>query len=330
MERAREILNELNALVNGPVIGRQTRDRLTQLWEQHGLLKVPSEQFEQTVLEIPVYAGSNSNVCGLMSALRPHSCVGVHMVILQGSLATGEEIAYSDFDALVVLRDTTFSDPRKLLATIVRLQQLSRFISLQDPLQHHGWFVTTEKLLQHHYDDFFPVEIFRHAAAVFPASDVLRLKLSVVRDPAAYRYQLNSTVNAIVKELNSGQYLNNLYEFKSALSKFMLLPALYVQCRDSLGVYKKDSFTLAKRDFSAAAWQIMDEVSQRRIQWQQEMAEWRRWLILLHPSWTRKMSKRLAPALPKELYREAVVKSSKMLTFANLIQERVKAIDGEK
>jgi hypothetical protein len=330
MDKARSILIGLNSLVNAPNWGKQSRERLNTICTEHALFEVQSEAFQSLEVQISRYEGMNPNVLGMMRALQSRNAVGIHSVILQGSLATDEEIAYSDFDALVVLRDSVFADARSLLSVIDELQLLSRYLTLQDPLQHHGWFVTTEKLLQNHFDDFFPVEIFKHSRLLYPDNPTLGLKLKVTREPNAYSHQLASTIRAIEKELDSGQYVKNLYELKSTLSKFMLLPALYVQLRDGKGVYKKDSFEAARRDFSASEWKIMGEISDIRSAWKQDLSAPRRWLISFHPSWTRKVAKHLAPAVPPRLKEEVLTNSGKMQTFARLISERARIIHAER
>ena len=50
----------------------------------------------------------------------------------------------------------------------------------------------------------------------------------------------------------------------------MLLPALYVQQRDSKAVFKKFSFEKAKADFKNEEWEIMNEVSAIRQRWNQK------------------------------------------------------------
>ena len=58
--------------------------------------------------------------------------------IIHGSLGTDEDIAYSDFDALVIIRQIAFRDPRLLADICQKLTDLQRIMFLQDPLQHHG------------------------------------------------------------------------------------------------------------------------------------------------------------------------------------------------
>ncbi|MCB9192429.1 MAG: nucleotidyltransferase domain-containing protein [Flavobacteriales bacterium] len=324
MDSARKLLNELNSWVNSPLRGESSK-KFQDICEAHDALSI--QQFGESIqITIPLYDGKNKNVLGLVHALQKEQ--GISSVILQGSLATDEEIPYSDFDALVIIEDAVFNNPKVLLSLVVRLQLLSRYIYQHDPLQHHGWFVTTEKLLNHHLDDFFPAVIFDHSRMLYPAR-ASELKLNLVKDPSAFHYHLNNTVAGIEREITSGQYLNNMYELKSTLSKFMLLPALYMQVCKGEGVYKKDSFELAKVDFTAEEWNIMDEISTIREDWNQNMAGWRKWMITTHPSWSRKMAKRVAPKVAADLQASVKDKSTKMLTFARLMLERAKATNGQ-
>ena len=81
----------------------------------------------------------------------------------------------------------------------------------------------------------------------------------------------------------------------------MLLPALYVQARDRRGIYKKESFDLARVDFDSADWAIMDEVSEIRTNWGYEMSAFKRW-IMSHPHFlSRYFAKRLGPQIPERI-----------------------------
>ena len=55
------------------------------------------------------------------------------------------KIKYSDFDALVIIADATFESANTLAKLCQELNQLSQHFYQYDPLQHHGWFVLTEK-----------------------------------------------------------------------------------------------------------------------------------------------------------------------------------------
>lgn len=47
----------------------------------------------------------------------------------------------------------------------------------------------------------------------------------------------------------------------------MLLPAIYLQIKHPEGVFKKESFDLLRKELTAAEYQVMDDVSGIRSEW---------------------------------------------------------------
>ena len=134
-----------------------------------------------------------------------------------------------------------------------------------DPLQHHGWFVLTEKELDDFPTRYFPPSLFEYAKCLIgnnrfqihyqnPANDT-RLQLFI-----SYCNHLLSNINRIEQNLN-------YYEVKSLLSGFMLLPSVYLQLNSPEGVFKKDSFNLLKGALRQEEYEIMNQVSEIRANW---------------------------------------------------------------
>jgi predicted nucleotidyltransferase len=225
----------------------------------------------------------------------------LYAAILHGSLGTGEVVNYSDFDALVIIRNAVFEDASRLARVAKRLFEARRFMYEQDPLQHHGWFVVPEVALLDWPEDYLPVAVLKRSSRL-GSCGVDRLWVRPTEDRERMQKGFEELAGAVKQDLETGQYLRNLYRFKSLLSKAMLLPALYVQARDGHGVFKSNSFDLARRDFDAATWGIMDRISAIR----------RDWPVVVPPSlpavmWYRpgflgeKLRRRFAPAIPQNL-----------------------------
>ena len=90
---------------------------------------------------ITPYTGSNRYALGMKEYLAANLAGELFDVLVHGSLGTGEEIAYTDFDALVILKDQVFDSPGRLRNVAMKLSRARRFMYEFDPLQHHGWFV---------------------------------------------------------------------------------------------------------------------------------------------------------------------------------------------
>ena len=81
----------------------------------------------------------------------------------------------------------------------------------------------------------------------------------------------------------------------------MLLPALYIQARYGKGIFKKYSFSEAKKDFSHQEWDIMDQVSVLREEWSYNILSIKRYLISRVNPLSRFFAKKYAPRIPFHL-----------------------------
>src|SRR5262245_25938389 len=111
-------------------------------------------------LEIEPYSRRHPQVLEMQEYLRHHLEESLAEAVVHGSLGTGEEMAYSDFDALVVLRDVVFDSSSLLVYTARRLHAARSIMYRMDPLQHHGWFVLAESHLKQYPVTYFPPELF--------------------------------------------------------------------------------------------------------------------------------------------------------------------------
>ena len=232
--------------------------------------------------------------------------VGEHLgdaaafALVHGSVATGEEVAYSDLDALVVLKDEAVADPRRLAKAGRLLHRARRLMYAFDPLQHHGWFVLTESDLRCLCDAHFTPAVLRHSALIYPS---IPFDIEVAtRDSSRETYAAFSHLSSgLERRIGSGKLPQNLYELKVMLSQFMLLPAMYLQVRDGEGVWKGYSFELSRYDFRDGSWEAMETASDIRWRWPHEH-DWQR------PEWpepiAKRMTRRTAPPIPVSIGRQ--------------------------
>ena len=249
---------------------------------------------------VEVYEGKNPHVFKMMAYLEKYLNDDLVGAYVHGSLGTYEEIAYSDFDALIILKNEVFQSPKRLVTAARKLNAARSIMFDFDPLQHHGWFVLTEADLRYYCNSYFPVELFSHAKSLFDDKG-LELQISLRESNYETRRAFEEMADAIIQRIKRRQYPMNIYQLKSLLSQFMLLPALYIQARDERGIYKKESFKSAKVEFDSADWTIMDKVSEIRSNWNYRISGFRRW-IMSRPSYlSRYVAKKLAPKIPKGL-----------------------------
>lgn len=255
-----------------------------------------------SILQIQVgpYEGQNEHVCRMMSFLSEHLKDDLIGAYVHGSLGTDEVVAYSDFDALAILKDEAFESPERLARAIRKLNHARKIMLDFDLLQHHGWFVLTELDLKFYCNAYFPIELFKYAKSLFNDKG-LEFEISLRESSFETRRAFEKMADAIIKKIENRQYPANMYQLKGLLSQFMLLPALYVQAKDGGGVFKRESFDMARVDFDFTDWVIMDEVSEIRAGWSYEISTLKR-RLMGHPHvLSRYFVKRFAPAIPEKI-----------------------------
>jgi hypothetical protein len=256
---------------------------------------------ESIAINIDPYGGNNPFVLKMMGFLRDNLADDVHGAYVHGSLGTYEEIPYSDFDALVILRDEILSCPRHLRRVAFRLGTARSIMYEFDPLQHHGWFVLTERDLECFPEHFFPIQLFRNSKSLLPGVGT-KLRIGVRESRIEANRMFKSLGESLLRQLDRKHRPRNLYQLKSLLSRFMLLPALYIHARDGAGVFKRESFDLARVDFSTAEWGVMDEISEVRKTWEPQAAGRPPFPFSLHSALFRWLSKRYESGRPLERY----------------------------
>jgi hypothetical protein len=184
---------------------------------------------------------------------------------LHGSLGTNELINYSDFDGIVILNHQTFATTKSLYRTAILLKQSELIMKKMDPLQHHGWFIATDKDLTNFPVSYFPPALFKHCCCIHGDSELTVSYAPPSKDEAVNNFKKHC--RHLLSNLNNENYLTNYYDLKSLLSGFMLLPSFYLQIKNTEGVFKKDSFELLRQQLSVKEYEVMDVVSELRQHW---------------------------------------------------------------
>jgi hypothetical protein len=249
---------------------------------------------------VDIYEGKNCHVLKMKSYLEQNLKNDLMGAYIHGSLGTYEEIPYSDFDGLVIIKDEVFESPRRLVKVTKKLSDARSIMFDFDPLQHHGWFVLTEADLKYYPEYYFPLELFVHAKSLFHDKG-LKLAVRTQNSSERNRQVFDDLSNSIIKRITGKKYPKNMYQLKGLLSEFMLLPACYVQVRDGKGIYKKFSFDAARIDFHEEDWSIMDEVATLRKNWLSKMSPLRKWMMTRPETIFRLLTKKYAPKIPDTL-----------------------------
>lgn len=306
--------DKLTAYINGGVLSRSdlyfsvfipwlpfTRHAKAIIQKYERLLtEIPEANDARLHIRIEPYKGENPHVHQMINYLSEHLGEDLIGAYVHGSLGICEEIAYSDFDALVILKDKVFESVKRLAGAARKLNHARTIMLNFDPLQHHGWFVLTEIDLNFYCNSYFPVELYSHAKSLFNDKG-LELKISLRESNSETHKAFAKMANAIIRKIENRQYPMNMRQLKSLLSQFMLLPALYIQAKDGCDIYKKESFAVARSDFDSADWAIMDKVSEIRANWNCEISALKKWLMCHPHILSRFYAKHFGPAIPEKI-----------------------------
>ena len=287
--------------------------------------KIANKQLHELAVE--PYAGQNRYVRKLMYYLDRHLKDDLYGAYLHGSLGTYEEIPYSDFDALVILKNEVFESVERLATVANKLRGATSIMYEFDPLQHHGWFVLTQADLERYPETYFPHELFRHSKALLPGQG-RKLSLHLKDDKSDNLAQpFWNLSNYVITRLSQHDYPKNAYQLKGLLSQFMLLPTLYVQGRDGKGIYKKFSFARARKDFSSWQWATMDEVSEIRAGWHVDIHHLRRILLSSGHLLSSRYAKKFGATIPVKV-KERLTPDfyQRMHHLVVMMQEKLKKI----
>ncbi len=249
----------------------------------------------ETTLQPAAYAGSNAHVRRMMAALEPLE-PDLVAVLLHGSLADCSTTPYSDFDVLAVLSNRAIETPGRLAPLASRLGELQRILFDFDPLQHHGWQVLSEADLCAYTESPLPLETLRTAVSLLPEPGKVEIRVEV--DEASACGELERVADSVIAGAEVRRQPTNLFDLKALLSRFMLLPALFLRAVEGRAVSKSASFEAARGHFDPATWLPMETASGLRLDWRQEMPPLTR-LLLARPGPLRaRLARRLAPRIP--------------------------------
>jgi len=221
------------------------------------------------LIKIENYSGENIYVKRIMHLLIRYRDIFIGAYVF-GSLATFENIKYSDFDGLLIVSDKARTEKKYKKKLVKFINKSLRIIYVFDPLQHHRWFLLKESDLENYPVTYFPPELFRYAKSLL-ADKGQTITIKYDEKSIDYKKPFFNLAAAIEKKIISKKPPKNVYYLKGLLSQFMLLPSLYCQARDSNVIYKKHSFDEARKNFTNDEWKIMDRVSEIRINWDYKM-----------------------------------------------------------
>ncbi|MFM9057250.1 MAG: hypothetical protein ACKOQY_11310 [Bacteroidota bacterium] len=180
-----------------------------------------------------------------------------------GSFADGSTTRYSDLDGIILIDlkriDRKKNSLRSLRNIISKTE--SQLLAI-DALQHHGWHIV------------FTDDVDGNPHVIPTATLGICFSLTTPFELPLYNNTLDrSAVLMYCQRLNYAiERVNeacSLYSFKSILSRFMLLPALYLQATTGKQITKKESFETLRALMPGLNYSAMDMASAWRLNWSQ-------------------------------------------------------------
>jgi hypothetical protein len=221
-------------------------------------------------LEIGPYQGKNATVKSISDYLQSRSHPAITAAILHGSIASGEEVPYSDFDGILLINDKRLENLYSIESLIDILQRTEFMMLQQDALQHHGWNVIMESELANYPDSELPLVLLENSKVIYPSRKI-SIYYNLYEQECDYRKCLLELCSSLTSKAESNSPSRSFHHFKSWVSQLLLLPAVYLQAKNNKPVYKKDSFARL-HELPSSATTIMRQYSQLRSQWNQEEA----------------------------------------------------------
>lgn len=236
----------------------------SQLKKQH-----PTARFISESTTIASYQGNNVAAKKIQSQFQAKPNDAIVVALVHGSIGDLNEIAYSDFDGVIII-DTHKIQHATQLHELRQLIKKTELIFLeQDTLQHHGWEIFTLADLLQFEDHLFPYDLIRKSKSLFPNKEIV-LEAHINSENDQYKLLLRRLCTSIFYKTKHLHTLKNQYIFKNLLSEIMLLPAAFLQAKYSKSIQKRESFSTFKNEFPDIDPEIFNWSSEIRLKWTQE------------------------------------------------------------
>ena len=188
--------------------------------------------------------------------------------IVHGSMATMDYTLFSDVDTQLFLSDAVFSTPKVLCQVAQYIASQNIHLKLFDPIQHHGYFISTNLDCKYYPQAFLPLSTIEHGLCVLGQNTLeFHLRTSTYENQFALWHMGYYFRETIVMD----QYPEKPFDIKRFLSRFMMLPVLYLELFHEQYPYKRDSFEIVMQHLPEGMGMIMDQVSLIRQKWNSKL-----------------------------------------------------------
>ncbi len=190
---------------------------------------------------------------GLMSLFAVH-----------GSMSTLDFTPFSDVDTQLFLTDEAFSSPELIQEVAKLISHNNVYLKAFDRLQHHGYFVATDMDRAAYPEPFLPVDTLAKATRLYGEETQ---SFSVRALPFADRFAAWNMGHFFRSSYLSGQRPTSPFDIKRFLSRFSMLPVLYVELIEDIYPYKGDVLRNWEDHFPPEVWHPFHTVTSARANW---------------------------------------------------------------
>jgi hypothetical protein len=182
--------------------------------------------------------------------------------IIHGSLASGDFTSYADVDTLLIIYDWVFINRKIFNRARQSVSYITKQIITYDSLQHHGFHIIPESVLEFYPLSYLPLSALEDAKVVGVSGNAT-LKIRPVNSSESRIGQFKRMTDFIFKKINRP---DTVYEAKLFLSSFMIIPTLALQA-EGTEISKKKSFEIFAKRFSTKEWEPMEWATKIRVVW---------------------------------------------------------------
>jgi len=184
--------------------------------------------------------------------------------MIHGSMSTLDFTPFSDIDTQLFLSDKAFSYTTRIKQIAEIISRANIHIKLFDALQHHGYFISTDLDCTAYPQSYLPLKVMENATAVLGDQEH-----TFLLRPCDYENKFSVWHMGYFFRIS---YLNqsfpkNQFDMKRFLSRFLMLPVLYLELFENMYPYKRDAFVIAQKYFDPSVWSVFDIVSRVREKW---------------------------------------------------------------
>lgn len=179
-------------------------------------------------------------------------------MLIQGSYADNSFLSYSDIDLVII-------GPISKEISFYK-KQIDSELKKIDPLQHHGVFYINSNSFSHYWQMDLPLSTLKNSITFSSTKKNINISNFFVEKYSSYYWLYNFIETYPILPINLN---TEIYFAKYFLSQLMLAPTLLLSAKGKY-VYKRYSFSKAKKYYSSEAWICIEIVSNIRAEWNQE------------------------------------------------------------